>query len=61
MDRLYTVKEMANYLGYSEPTIRKWIVAKKIEAFNFSKSRRCGYRIPESELRRILKLKQYVK
>lgn len=52
-ERLLTVREVAEMLRLRPTTIRTWIREGKIRAI-FLGSDSAGYRIPESEVRRIL-------
>ncbi len=50
MTRLYRSGEVAKRLGVSTMTIRRWIKAGKIKAYQIGKE----FRIPESEVLRLL-------
>jgi len=51
MDKMYTVKEVANLLGMAEVTIRQWIQYEKIKSIKIGSLRR----IPSTEVERIMK------
>lgn len=51
MDALLSVREVANGLGYSEATIRRWISEGKVNHIKFSTR---GIRVPRDEIERLL-------
>lgn len=51
MEKLYTVKQVAELLGFAEITIRQWIQHEKVESVKIGR----GRRIPESEVIRLKK------
>lgn len=54
MEKMYTVKETANYLGLSERTVReKYIPNGKIKAVKYEDSDKAPWMIPESEIERL--------
>ena len=53
-EEYFTVKEVAKRLKINPETVRVWIREEKIRATNLG-AKRTGYRIPESEVQRILK------
>jgi len=56
MEKMYTVKEAANYLGLSERTIReKYIPNGKIKAVKYDSSDKAPWMIAESEIKRLQK------
>lgn len=50
MEKMYTVKQVANALGMAEITIRQWIQQGKLDSVKIGNSRR----IPESAVNKIL-------
>ena len=50
-ERIYTVREVAQKLGFTEKTIYNYIKKKKIKALKIGKQ----YRIPQKELRKLLR------
>jgi excisionase family DNA binding protein len=52
-ERLLTVTDVAKALAVDEETIRRWVRAGKVKAIQPG-GQRGTYRIPESELRRLL-------
>ena len=53
MEKLYTLKEAKKLLGVTTKTIQRWDKEGKIRVV-----RTVGGRIPESEIKRILELKE---
>ncbi|MHA1238805.1 MAG: IS607 family transposase [Candidatus Odinarchaeia archaeon] len=53
MVKLYRTGEAAKRLGVSKMTVLRWIKASKLKAYRIGKE----YRVPESEVRRILESK----
>jgi excisionase family DNA binding protein len=53
-DPLLTVEEVAQLFRVSEVTIRRWIEAKKIKHV-VRVTKRSGYRIPKSEVERLIR------
>ena len=53
-DRLLTVKQVAERLQLNPETIRRWVRGKKLEGVSLG-SDRAGFRIPESEVERLLR------
>lgn len=51
MEKLYSVKQIADLLGIAEITIRQWIQHDKIKSVKIGNSRR----VPESEVNRLHK------
>lgn len=51
MEKLYSVKQIADLLGISEITIRQWIQHNKIKSVKIGNSRR----VTESEVNRLHK------
>lgn len=51
MKEFYTVKEVAEILGFKERALRNWIDRKKIKAVKILG----GWRIPKEELERLKK------
>jgi len=54
--KLYTVKQVADVLGVSTNTLYKYLGEGKIKALRFSKRGR--FRIPETELTKLLGVKE---
>jgi len=52
MDKLYTVKEVADYLKVTETTVRRWLGTGKLKG---SKIGRKSWRIREKDLDNLLK------
>ena len=50
MEKMYTVKEVANLIGMAEITVRQWIQNDKIKSVKIGSMRR----IPETEVKRIM-------
>lgn len=53
-ERMYTVKEAATRLGAKEETVRRWLRAGKIKGA-MPGGQKLGYRIPASEVERVLR------
>ncbi len=53
-ERMYTVKEAATRLGATEETIRRWLRVGKIKGA-MPGGQKLGYRIPASEVERVLR------
>ncbi len=51
MEKLYSVKEVANLLSMAEVTVRQWIQHGKLKSVKIGNSRR----ISETEVKRIMK------
>ena len=51
LEKLYTVAEACEYLGYKERTVRSWIKAGKLHARRISKTE---FRITESDIKQFL-------
>ncbi len=51
MKEFYSIKEIAEILGFKERTVRNWIETKKIKAVKILG----GWRIPKEELERLKK------
>jgi excisionase family DNA binding protein len=56
-ERMYTVRESAAQIGAQEETIRRWLRDKKIEGV-MPGGQKLGYRIPEREIERILRVER---
>ena len=52
-ERLYTVKEVAERLRLNPETVRVWLRSGKLKGILIG-GRKSGYRIPDSEVRRLL-------
>ena len=52
-ERLYNVKEVAERLRVNPETVRVWLRTGKLKGVLIG-GRKSGYRIPESEVRRVL-------
>ena len=48
-ERMYTIKETAKILNFTERAVRQWIVDKKIKAVKIMSQ----WRIPEEEIERL--------
>jgi excisionase family DNA binding protein len=55
LERLYTIREVARLLGLSYITVWQWIRKGKLKAVKLGTSPKAPVRIPESEVRRLLK------
>jgi excisionase family DNA binding protein len=55
LERLYTIHEVARLLGLSYITVWSWIRKGKVRAVKLGASPKAPVRIPESEVRRLLK------
>jgi len=53
IEKLYTTHEVAAYLDMNIETLRRWLREGTIKGYKLP-SRAGGWRIPESELKRIL-------
>lgn len=54
-ERLLTVREVADRLRSSPETVRRWLRQGKLRGFRPGGTK-LGYRVPESELQRFLRL-----
>jgi excisionase family DNA binding protein len=54
-DRLLTVKQVAERLQVHEETVRRWLRERRLRGVKLG-SNRAGFRIPESELKRLTEL-----
>lgn len=54
-NELLTVPDVASRLKVSEETVRGWLRRNELHGYNFGG--RTGWRIPESEIERLLNLK----
>ena len=52
-----TVEELAALLGVTEETVRRWLRSGALHGIRLP-TRRAGWRIPRSEVRRLLELDQ---
>jgi excisionase family DNA binding protein len=52
-ERVLTVPEVAEQLRVTEETVRRWLRSGRIRGISLG-SKRAGWRIPESEVRRLL-------
>ena len=52
-ERVLTVPEVAERLRINEETVRRWLRTKKLQGTRLGGTR-AGYRIPESEVNRLL-------
>jgi len=52
-ERMLTVREAAERIGATEDTLRRWVRSGKIRAA-MPGGTKLGYRVPESEVRRLL-------
>jgi excisionase family DNA binding protein len=55
VEKLYTIHEVARLLGLSYITVWSWIRKGKLKAVKLGTSPKASVRIPESEVRRLLK------
>jgi excisionase family DNA binding protein len=56
-ERLLTVREVAERLRSSPETVRRWLRRGRLRGFRPGGTK-LGYRVPESELQRFIKLSQ---
>jgi len=54
-ERMYTIREVCARLGLAYITVWQWIKKGKIKAVRVGDSKRSCIRIPESELKRIVR------
>lgn len=55
LERLYTIHEVAKLLGLSYITVWSWIKKGKVKAVKLGTSPKAPVRIPEGEVRRLLR------
>lgn len=57
-ERLFTVDQVAKYLGVGHMTIRRWIREGKISSIKLGVDAKSSVRIPEIEVKKIISIRK---